>query len=29
MLWQSAGYEAPPAIEVMVGEYFDWLLQQS
>ena len=29
MLWQSAGYEAPPTIEVMVGEYFDWLLQQS
>jgi dTDP-4-dehydrorhamnose reductase len=29
MIWVSAGYEFPPTIEVMVGEYFDWLLQQS
>jgi dTDP-4-dehydrorhamnose reductase len=29
MLWQSAGYEAPPTIEAMVEEYFGWLSQQS
>jgi dTDP-4-dehydrorhamnose reductase len=29
MLWQSAGYAAPPTIEAMVEEYFGWLSQQS
>jgi dTDP-4-dehydrorhamnose reductase len=29
MLWQAAGYEAPPTIEAMVEEYFGWLSQQS
>jgi len=29
MLWQSAGYEAPPTIEAIAEEYFGWLSQQS
>jgi dTDP-4-dehydrorhamnose reductase len=29
MLWQSAGYEVPPTIEVMTEEYFGWLSLQS
>ena len=29
MLWQSAGYEVPPTIEVMTEEYFVWLSLQS
>lgn len=29
MLWRTAGYEVPPTIEAMVGEYFGWMSQQS
>lgn len=29
MLWQSAGYEVPPTIEVMMEEYFGWFSLQS
>ncbi len=29
MLWQLAGYKAPPTIEVMMEEYFAWLSLQS